>query len=35
MRQTEVMAEIVGGVTGVVVSVLLAVFSWWGMRSGA
>jgi hypothetical protein len=35
MRQTEVMAEIVGGVTGVVVSVLLAVFVWWGMRNGA
>lgn len=35
MRQTEVMGEIVGGVTGVVVSVLLPVFLWWGMRNGA
>lgn len=35
MRQTEVMAEIVGGATGVVASVLLAVFLWWGMRTGA
>ena len=35
MRQTEVMAQIVGGLSGVVMSVLLAVFLWWGMRTGA
>ena len=33
MRQTEVMGEIVGGVSGVVMSVLIPVFLWWGMRN--